>query len=88
MVFASIGLSLSPRSTLRPAIYLGAPEVSQSFSNDEVSDLDSNSFRGKLALPLAITLSRQEPVILTIAPTFRLHEAAFGGGSLQLHWPL
>ncbi|MGM0569814.1 hypothetical protein [Marinobacter sp.] len=88
ITFASVATRLGPRSTLRPAVYLGHPDVSQRFTSEDERDLNSNSLRAKLTLPLEITLSRQEPAVLTIAPTFKLHEVAFGGGNVQLHWPL
>lgn len=88
MGFISADFRLSPRQTLRPAIYLGVPRVRQNFDSEGLDDRNSTKIRSKLALPLEITLSQQEPVVLTLAPTFRLHKAAFGGGNLQLHWPL
>lgn len=88
MAFVSGAVALGPRQTLRPALYAGLPKVDQNFDNEDVEDRNSEKFRAKLALPLEIALSQREPVILTLAPTFRLHNLAFGGGNLQLHWPL
>lgn len=79
-------LPLAPAVTLTPAIYLSAPDIDQSFS--ESDDDNHRGFTGKIALPFEIVLSREESAILTLAPTFYLHKAAFGGGNLQLHWPM
>ncbi|MGM0772713.1 MAG: hypothetical protein ACQETT_03555, partial [Pseudomonadota bacterium] len=79
-------LPLAKAVTLRPAIYLGAATIDQSYS--ESDDDDHRGFIGKLALPFEILLSRKDNAILTLAPTFYLHKAAFGGGNLQLHWPM
>lgn len=90
MAFVSGAFRLSPRSRLRPAVYVGAADVSQDYASEDERDRDSHSLQGKLALPLEITLAESDkgPAVLTIAPTFKLHEAAFGGGNVQLHWPL
>jgi len=42
----------------------------------------------KLAVPIETRLSASNEAILTLNPTFYLHKFGFGGGNLQLHWPL
>ncbi|MCL7943239.1 hypothetical protein [Marinobacter sp. ATCH36] len=79
-------LPLAPAVTLRPEIYLSVPDIEQSYSKSD--DEDHHGFTGKFSLPFEILLSRKENAILTLAPTFYLHKAAFGGGNLQLHWPM
>lgn len=79
-------LPLTPAVTLRPGIYLSVPDIEQSYSQSD--DEDHRGFTGKFSLPFEILLSREENAILTLAPTFYLHKAAFGGGNLQLHWPM
>ncbi|MCR8914728.1 hypothetical protein FDP08_10380 [Marinobacter panjinensis] len=81
-----ISLTLTPAVTLKPAIYLSVPDIEQTYSKSE--DEDHHGFIGKFALPFEIVLSRKENAILTLAPTFYLHKAAFGGGNLQVHWPM
>ena len=77
---------LAPAVTLKPAIYLSFPDIDQMDSGSDEEDY--REFTGKLALPFEILLSREEGAILTLAPTVYLHKAAFGGGNLQLHWPM
>ncbi|KPQ02939.1 hypothetical protein [Marinobacter sp. HL-58] len=79
-------LALAPAVTLQPAVYLSAADIDQSYSEND--DDDHRGFTGKLALPFEITLSQRDNAVLTLAPTFYLHKAAFGGGNLQLHWPM
>lgn len=79
-------LPLAQAVTLRPAVYLSAANINQSYS--ESDDDNHRGFTGKLALPFEILLSQQDNAVLTLAPTFYLHKAAFGGGNLQLHWPM
>lgn len=45
-------------------------------------------FTGKLALPITTRLSATEQATLTLNPTLYLHKFGFGGGNLQLHWPM
>ncbi|MDT9155963.1 hypothetical protein, partial [Escherichia coli] len=45
-------------------------------------------FTGKLAVPIETRLSASNQAVLTLNPTFYLHKFGFGGGNLQLHWPL
>ncbi len=79
-------LPLTNAVTLRPAIYLSAPKIRQFYS--ESGDRTHKGFTGKLALPFEVVLSGKENATLTLAPTFYLHKPAFGGGNLQLHWPM
>lgn len=85
-VFGEFSLPLSSGVSLRPAVYLGHAHIRQSF--EENTDKDFDGFIGKLALPFEMVLSRQDGAVLTLNPTFYLHESEFGGGNLQLHWPL
>lgn len=86
MLSGSLALQLAPGKIARPALYLSVPHIRQRYSRE--GRRDHSGFTGKLALPLEITLSAREQAVLTIAPTFYLHKAAFGGGNLQLHWPM
>lgn len=79
-------LPLTPAVSLRPEVYLSVPDIDQSYSQSD--DEDHHGFTGKLALPLEILLSPKDNAVLTLAPTFYLHKAGFGGGNLQLHWPM
>lgn len=85
-VFGEITLQTSPTTTVSPGLYLSAPDISQSL--EQAGDRRHSGFTGKLALPIEIQLSRTDQAVLTFNPTVYLHKAAFGGGNLQLHWPL
>lgn len=86
VVFGEITLQASAATTISPGIYLSTPDIRQSF--DGAGEDDHDGFTGKLALPVQFQLSRREQATLTLNPTFYLHKAAFGGGNLQLHWPM
>lgn len=85
-LFGNLNISLSPATTLSPALYLSSPRIDQSFAED--GDLRHRGFTGKFALPLQITLSQQDQAVLTLSATTFLHKLAFGGGNLQMHWPM
>ena len=85
VLFGEIALRTSAGTTISPAVYLSHPDIRQSF---EDSHKRFRGFTGKLALPVQFRLSDREPATLTLNPTFYLHEAAFGGGNVQLHWLL
>ncbi|MCH8499451.1 MAG: hypothetical protein LAT63_13320 [Marinobacter sp.] len=88
LVFGSLAFPVNERQTLRPALYGSFPRVDQQFASEDINDRDSERFVGKLMLPWEILLSPRDNAVLTLAASFRLHRAAFGGGNLQLHWPL
>lgn len=87
LLYGSIALTLSPRTLLRPAVYLGYTDSRQDLGLPPASD-DNSGFIGKLSLPFEFIIGNQGEARLTLAPTMLLHEARFGGGNLQLHWPL
>ncbi len=86
-VFAEITLSASQNTSISPGIYLSAPEIRQTFEQEE-EQRRHTGFTGKLAVPIETRLSASNEAILTLNPTFYLHKFGFGGGNLQLHWPL
>jgi len=86
-VFAEITLSASQHTRISPGIYLSAPEIRQTFEQEE-EQRRHTGFTGKLAVPIETRLSASNEAILTLNPTFYLHKFGFGGGNLQLHWPL
>lgn len=79
-------LPLTDTVTLRPEIYLSAPDIQRLYSETDAED--HQGFTGKIALPFEVVLSGKENAILTLSPNFYLHKPAFGGGNLQLHWPM
>lgn len=86
-VFAEITLSASQNTSISPGIYLSAPEIRQTFEQEE-EQRRHTGFTGKLAVPIETRLSASNQAVLTLNPTFYLHKFGFGGGNLQLHWPL
>ncbi|WOD26817.1 hypothetical protein RYH70_12390 [Alloalcanivorax xenomutans] len=78
---------MNERHRLLPALYVSRAGVEQDAIGDW-SERDDDDWIGKLSVPWQIVLSREQDAVLTIAPSVRLHRAAFGGGNIQLHWPL
>jgi len=88
LLFVSGSVELSPTQQLKPALYLGVARIDQSFSDPEWKDRDENEFIGKVSLPWQYLMSAKSGAVLTVALSANLHEAAFGGGNVQVHWPL
>ncbi|AZT85273.1 hypothetical protein EHN06_17885 [Marinobacter sp. NP-4(2019)] len=85
-LYGDLSLPLSPRTSLSPGLYLSIPDIRQTFS--EHRSRRHHSFTGKLTLPFEMVISEQDHAMLTLSPTFYLHKFGFGGGNLQLHWPM
>ncbi|WP_417530058.1 hypothetical protein [Marinobacter lipolyticus] len=85
-IYGGLSLPLSARTTLTPGLYLSLPDIRQTFAENR--DRRHHSFTGKLALPFKTIISERDHAILTLNPTFYLHKFGFGGGNLQLHWPM
>lgn len=90
MLFGGISLPLSDTQRLAPTVYLSRPRVEQNVSanSQQWRDRDDDEFVGKLSVPWHITVSKQNGAVLSVVPSMRLHRFAFGGGNVQLHWPL
>lgn len=85
-LFGEFSVQATQNTVISPGLYLSAPDIQQSFEQE--NDLQHSGFLGKLALPIDIRISASDNAVLTLNPTFYLHTAGFGGGNLQLHWPL
>ncbi|MEX2476336.1 hypothetical protein [Marinobacter sp.] len=85
-LYADMTLPLSARSTLSPGVYLSHAEIRQDFQQSR--DRRHSGFIGKFTLPLNMVISENDGAVLTLNPTFYLHQLGFGGGNLQLHWPM
>ncbi len=85
-VYGGLSFPLSSRTTMTPGLYLSVPDIRQTFS--EHRNRRHHGFTGKLMLPFETVISKQDHAVLTLNPTFYLHKLGFGGGNLQLHWPM
>lgn len=85
-VYGGLSLPLSLRTTLSPGLYLSVPDIRQTFTENR--DRRHHGFTGKLTLPFETIISERDRAVLTLNPTFFLHKFGFGGGNLQLHWPM
>jgi hypothetical protein len=85
-LYTDLTLPLSARTTLSPGVYLSKPDIDEHYLRNR--GRQENGFTGKLTLPFKTVLSAQDGAVLTLNPTFYLHKFGFGGGNLQLHWPM
>jgi hypothetical protein len=85
--FVAVTHSLSDRWQWQPAIYAGRTRTIREYQEDPSSDINRRRGQGKLALPFSYMANVASGAYLTISPSLYLHERAFGGGNVQLHWP-
>jgi hypothetical protein len=85
--FLELTQSLTDRWQWRPAIYAGRTRTLREYQEDPSTDIDRRRGQGKLSLPFSYRTQARNGAYLTISPSFYLHEPAFGGGNVQLHWP-
>lgn len=88
MLYGDLRLRTGPHQQWEPAIYLSQPDMLQRVDSPHWRDRQASGWRGKLTLPWRYTVDREQNAVLTIAPALKLHEFGFGGGNVQLHWPL
>ncbi len=86
IAFVTLHHTISETTELRPTVYLSYPKIKQDFTRHP--DLNAHHFTGKLALPFIMRFSGTEDAHIVLNPTFYLHKFAFGGGNVQVLWPL
>lgn len=87
-VFA--GATIRQRDThwWEPVLYVGNVDLDRQLLQRPVDSRDERRFVAKLSTAWRYVINEQSGAILTVNPTFRLHSMNFGGGNIQLHWPL
>jgi hypothetical protein len=88
MVYADIRLAGGPRHHWEPAVYISRPDIDQNVDSPDWSNRDEDEWRGKVSLPWRYLLERDSGALLTVSGSMNLHEFGFGGGNVQIHWPL
>ena len=86
-VFVEGRYLLSQRHSLRPALYLGNGMIEQAFSKETWRSKEQNEFIGKFVLPWIIAVN-DKGAHVTFSSGFDLHDQGFGGGNIQVHWPM
>jgi hypothetical protein len=88
LVWASVLVRTGARHHLEPALYVSDIDALRTFDQQPQKSRDRSEYAAKLALAWRYSVTAEPGAILTINPTFRLHGPRFGGGNIQLHWPL
>jgi hypothetical protein len=89
-VYAFFGAKLRQRETnwWEPTLYVGDVDLDRKFLQRPADSRQEKRFVAKLSAAWRSVVHAQSGAILTVNPTFRLHSMNFGGGNVQLHWPL
>lgn len=86
--YAGITVRTGDNHWLEPTVFAQTVEFEREFLQRASDNRDRREFVGKIILPWRWNISRESGAVLSLNPTFRLHRLAFGGGNIQLHWPL
>lgn len=86
--YAGVLLRAGDRQQWEPTIYVDRHDVDRRFPDAIERNSQRDGWAAKLALPWRYLLDEASGARLTVNVTFRLHTADFGGGNVQLHWPL
>lgn len=79
---------LGPHWQFVPSLIGGYVEVQETYPLNASENEEQNGFIGKLVPAFVLGLGSKQQGSLTLNPTLYLHELGFGGGNIQLHFPL
>jgi hypothetical protein len=86
--YAGLRLQTGARHRWEPTLLFGHVDASRRFDQLLGENRDESEWVGKLAVPWRYLVDEEANAVLSVNLTLRLHEARFGGGNIQLHWPL
>jgi len=86
--YAGFTLRTGENHWLAPTLFVQNVELDRRFVQRADDDRQRDEFVGKIILPWRWIVNRENGAVLSLNPTFRVHRFAFGGGNVQLHWPL
>jgi hypothetical protein len=86
--YAGVVIPATARQRWEPTVYVDRHDVSRRFFDVTGRDSERDGWAAKLAVPWRYLVSESNDAVLTVSLTFRLHTTNFGGGNIQLHWPL
>jgi hypothetical protein len=86
--FAGVTLRQSDRGWWEPTLYIGQVDLERELLQRPLDSRNDERFVAKLTTAWRQVIHAQSGAVLAINPTFRLHSMNFGGGNVQLHWPL
>lgn len=88
LAWAQVTLPGGPRHHWEPALYISRPRIHQQVQSPQWHDRDTKAWRAKIAFPWRYVTDADAGGVITITPSLQLHQFGFGGGNVQLHWPL
>lgn len=86
--YAGITIHTGDNHWLTPTLFVQNVKLDRHFLQLPESDRQSSRFVGKISLPWRWIVNRDNGAVLSLNPTFKIHRLAYGGGNVQLHWPL
>lgn len=86
--FAGITIPVTENSCFEPIIYAGPAYIRHHFIDDTHKNRHEDGLIGKLTVPWRHTFNRESGANLTVSLSTHLHKSSFGGGAIQVQWPL
>lgn len=77
--------SFNERVGFAPVVYLAHLDVRETGSDDDTDR--ETGFYGKFSPAIELLVNQRTGGLIVLNPTIRLHEAAFGGGNVQVYLP-
>ncbi|GEM_PF-426770 len=88
LIHGHIRIDTGERHYLRPELLISRPDFRQRMDSEDWGNSESRKWLAKINLPWRHVINREDGAVLTVAPSMELHDPGFGGGNVQLHWPL
>jgi hypothetical protein len=80
--------AIGARQHFTPTVYLAHVDIDQQVERGIGRVRDESGWQLTVALPWSYLVDAERGGVLTVNPTIDLHRGWFGGGNVQLHWPL
>jgi hypothetical protein len=86
MFFAAFEWQVSSRTQLTPLLSVSRIRVVRQMERSDIDERDDRLWFSKLSLPWRFTVNRAQGGMISLDPSFFLHELKYGGGNLQVQW--
>lgn len=88
LLFAGLTMARGEVSWWQPTLTVGSIDVHRAFREHRGDSRQDDGWQARLSLPWRYVVNQRAGAILTLNPTLNVDSLKFGGGNIQLHWPL
>ncbi len=87
-VFAAGNIRTGERNHLEPVLSISHVDYERDFVEQPGKFREEDEWIVTLGMPWRHEMDKDSGALITLNPTFRLNSLGFGGGNIQVHWPL